>query len=63
MAYPIDNNKIIIQEINNFTVKESDVKSKKIAIIINKEIFFKIKKQTITIKNRIIPIKFNKIIC
>ena len=63
MAYSIDNNKIIIQEINNFTVKESDVKSKKIAIIINKEIFFKIKKQTITIKNRIIPIKFNKIIC
>lgn len=36
----IDNNKIIVQEINNLPSQESNVKSPKITIIINKEILF-----------------------
>lgn len=36
----IDDNKIRVQEINNLPIKESNVKSPKIAIIINKEILF-----------------------
>lgn len=33
MANVINNNKIIIQEVNNFKIEKSDAKSKKIAII------------------------------
>jgi len=36
----IDDNKIRVQEINNLPIEESNVKSSKIAIIINKEILF-----------------------
>lgn len=33
MANVINNNKIIIQEVNNLKIEKSDAKSKKIAII------------------------------
>jgi len=39
----IDNNKIIVQKVNNLPLEESHVKSAKITIVIDKKILLKIK--------------------